>query len=90
MSPSWTLDDDALVIAKRLVSAAPNVEVPRELWLVPLSGGEPRRLDIDISGWSTGLMSFSPDGRHVAFMAGKDSLEVWALTGFLPDKSTAR
>ena len=90
MSLSWTLDDDALVIAKRLVSAAPNVEVPRELWLVPLSGGEPRRLDIDISGWSTGLMSFSPDGRHVAFMAGKDSLEVWALTGFLPDKSTAR
>jgi hypothetical protein len=37
-----------------------------------------------------GDLSVHPDGRRIAFTAGQDSNEVWALENFLPRESTAR
>jgi Tol biopolymer transport system component len=86
---SWTLAGSAVVVAKRLADGPRHLGGPRELWLVPVSSGAPRRLDIDTSGWN--ILNpigarFSTDGRYVAFMAGKGAMEVWALEAFLPSK----
>jgi Tol biopolymer transport system component len=91
---SWTLNGSALVVAKRLTSGRTDRRGgPRELWLVPVSGGAPRKLDIDASSWDivnpVGAR-FSPDGRYVAFMAGKREMEVWALEVSPPTKSASR
>jgi Tol biopolymer transport system component len=90
---SWTLHGRALVVTKRLMSGSRYLGGSRELWLVPVTGEVPRKLDIDASSWNIlgGIGApFSPDGKQVAFMAGKDSAETWALEGFLPAKSASR
>ncbi|MBI3279188.1 MAG: PD40 domain-containing protein [Acidobacteria bacterium] len=100
---SWTLNGSALVVTKRLTSATRSLArnsstggeagVRSELWLVPVSGGAPRKLDIDASSWDIVNpigARFSPDGRYVAFMAGKREMEVWALEVSLPTKSASR
>jgi len=90
---SWTLNGDAVVVTKKLTAGPQHLGGPRELWVVPISGAPPRKLNIDSNGWdilnAIGAR-FSPDGRHVAFMAGKDAMEVWALEGFLPSKNTRK
>lgn len=90
---SWTLNGSALVVTKRLTSGPADRGTPRELWLVPVSGGAPRKLDIDAGNWD--ILNpigarFNPDGRYVAFMAGKREMEVWALEVSLPTKSASR
>ena len=66
----WTRDGSA-VIARSLT----------ELWLVPITGDRPRKLDIDVED---SQVSLSPDGHHIAFLSGKRAFEVWALENFLP------
>jgi Tol biopolymer transport system component len=93
MAPSWTLNGSALVVTKRLMSGTADPSGPRELWFVPVSGGAPRKLDIDASSWDIVNpigARFSPDGRHVAFMAGRRAMEVWALEVPLATKSASR
>jgi dipeptidyl aminopeptidase/acylaminoacyl peptidase len=41
-----------------------------DLWIVPLSGGEPRRLTSHVKSDSRGR--FSPDGRRLAFVSARD------------------
>ncbi len=53
-----------------------------ELWRVPVQGGEPRKLDLTAAHIRD--LRLHPDGRHIAYTAGKDRLEVWALSNFLP------
>jgi tricorn protease len=58
--PMWSPDGGSVVIS--------NSE--RELWLVPVTGGEPRRIARD----PTGLIrdsAFTPDGRWLAFSTGR-------------------
>jgi hypothetical protein len=66
------------------------------LWLVPIDGTAPRRLDIDAAvftkdggGLDSGF-SLSRDGRQIAFLSGKSVAEVWALENFLPASTTAK
>jgi hypothetical protein len=77
-------------VTKRLTVQPRHLGGPRELWLVPLSGAA-RKLDLDVSNWDV-LNAvgprFSPNGKQVAFMAGKRGMEVWALESFL-NRSTA-
>jgi Tol biopolymer transport system component len=77
-SVAWTPDGLNLLVSKK-----PN---PRssatELWLVPVQGGEPRKLDLVADNICD--VRVHPDGRHVAYTAGKDRQEVWALSDFLP------
>ena len=69
-SQAWTPDGRAVVV--QAAGAKPA------LWLVPLDGGAPRSLDVDISSWNLGWR-LHPKGTHIAFRAGKDAREVWAL-----------
>jgi len=54
-----------------------------ELWYVPIQGGEPHRLGIDMKGVRS--PNFSPDGRHIAFTARAGFQEVWSLQKVFPD-----
>lgn len=89
---SWVRDSSALVVTKRLTAQPGHLGGPRELWLVPLSGTA-RKLDLDVSNWdvlSAVGPRFSPDGKQVAFMAGKRGMEVWALESFLNRPAAGR
>jgi Tol biopolymer transport system component len=81
---TWTPDNSSLLVAKRNPSGV-------EMWQVPVNGGSPRKLDIDVGSWLDGAaggldsgFSLSPDGRQIAFMKGKHAAEVWAIENFLP------
>jgi Tol biopolymer transport system component len=78
----WTPDGRAFLVKKVLPKGS-------ELWLVPITGEPPRRLDVDISGWSGGPFgapSLHPDGRQLAFVqrSSEPTTQVWALENFLP------
>ena len=53
---------------------------------------EARKLDIDVSDWhlSGGGIRLHPNGKQIAFFAGKRSQEVWALEDFLPTLDTSK
>ena len=74
-SMPWT-PDGLGVLVKKITSAG------RELWLVPVSGEAPRRVDLDIR--NTGTIRMHPDGRQVAFDSRTFNTEVWVLENFLP------
>jgi hypothetical protein len=81
---AWTPDSSAVLLVKETASH-------RELWLIPVTVGRPRKLDIDPEIWLNGSVkpenetfSLSPDGHRIAFQMGKVVNEVWALENFLP------
>ena len=77
-SVAWTPDGLGL-----LFTGKPNPRGSRtELWRVSVEGGEPRKLDL--ADDSIRELRLHPDGRHIAFTAGNDRQEVWALSNFLP------
>jgi Tol biopolymer transport system component len=84
---SWIPDGSAVIVAKADASGR------QELWLVPIEGGQPRKLDIDASAWllQEGFR-LRPDGKEIAFVsqAGKPGSEIWALENFLPGQTTEK
>ncbi len=83
---SWTPDSQALIAIKTHGDRSKDKEMTRELWLVPIDGDKARKLDIDISDWSLGgrEIRLHPNGREIAFFAGKQSEEIQSLENFLP------
>ncbi len=82
-SIAWTPDGLSL-----LFTGKPSPRGSKtELWLVPVQGGEPRKLDLAADNIRD--LRFHPDGRHIAYTAGKDRQEVWALSNFLPAAEAA-
>lgn len=82
----WTLEGDALVVAKQRYDAGHS-----ELWLIELGSDKPRKLDIDIENWLIGDgFRFDRAGKQVAFVAaaGQPGLEIRALENFLPAQRT--
>lgn len=53
----------------------------RELWTLPVQGGEPRRFPLD--GQFMGV-SLSPDGKRLAIMRADSTYQLWVLENFLP------
>jgi len=85
---AWTLDGRALIVVKQPTQDRDHNEV----WLVPLDGAAPRRLEIDTDSWQLDNgFRLSPDGRQIAFVAsaGKRGQEIWALENFLPPAPAA-
>ena len=84
---SWTPDSQAVIVMK--VFGESGKETGRELWLVPINGAAARKLDIDVSDWGAGSgnIRLHPNGRQIAFFAGKQSEEIWALENFLPARN---
>jgi Tol biopolymer transport system component len=75
---AWAPDGQSVLLARR---ASPGGSQD-ELWLVPVQGGEPRKLGI--TGENMRHLSVHPDGRHIAFTAGGERGEVWVMENFLP------
>lgn len=78
-SLAWTPDQHWLVYATRN-----NANTPSTLWRVPVGGGEPEHVGVNIAGTIKGPQ-FDPSGQRLFFSssaAGKG--EIWALEKFLP------
>ena len=83
----WTPDSRNVLLRRRSVAGSV------ELWLVPIADAAARKLDVDVTRWATGnrgLISLSPDGRHIAFLSGQQISEVWVLENFLPAQTPKR
>ncbi len=75
---AWAPDGRSVLSVRQ-----PNSQDSRtELWLIPVQGGEPRKLGLTAENMSD--LSVHPDGRHIAFTAGHDRSEVWVMENFLP------
>ena len=85
---SWTPDSQAVIVMKGTSEGDRGLreEDPKELWLVPVSKGQARKLNIDVKTWTLGVASIRlhPNGRQIAFFAGDSAREIWALENLLP------
>ncbi|MCZ6811225.1 MAG: hypothetical protein O7D97_04410, partial [Planctomycetota bacterium] len=72
---SWTPDGRHVIVGPW------DTDKPDELWSIPATGGELRKLDL---GFKVKDMSLHPDGRRIAFTVGKYNNEVWVMENFLP------
>src|SRR5205085_12171496 len=82
-SVAWTPDQRYLLF----VMQGNNV---KELWRVPVTGGEPESTGVSVKG---GLYypGMSPDGRQITFGAEEHHPdELWALENFLPVTQTKK
>lgn len=57
----------------------------RSLWRVPVAGGEPEQLGLEME--KLRQPTISPDGRRLAFTAGGTQNETWIMENFLPGKN---
>ncbi len=77
-SVAWAPDGQSVLFTKQPSLA----DSKTELWLIPVQGGEPRKLDLTAENMRE--LSVHPDGRRVAFTAGEDKQTVWVMENFLP------
>ncbi|MEK7409247.1 MAG: hypothetical protein AAB225_29640 [Acidobacteriota bacterium] len=73
----WAPDGRSLLITRRRGPADPQTD----LWLIPVQGGAPRKLELAAEDLRD--IAIHPDGRRIAFTAGQDRSEVWALENLL-------
>ncbi len=74
---AWTPDSRQLVFARG-----------DELWRMPVEGGNPHKLGLAMEQLSD--LRIHPDGRRIAFVAGRHKTEVWVMENFLPALKAAR
>lgn len=84
MALRWTPDGRHLLYA-----VADQAQASSEVWIVPASGGRPRRLGIPLSVAEISSSAFHSDGRTVAFERRSTRNEVWLMDG-LPWQRSAR
>jgi len=77
---TWTPDGRYLLLAKRRPPAGEDRTT--ELWRIPAEGGAAENLGLAMGG--APHLRCHPDGRRIAFAAGTNRAEVWALEKFLP------
>jgi len=84
-------DGQSLLVIKRLgdsdsTGGLASGKDPSEVWLVPLSGGEPKKIGNTPPAFNSAI--FGPDGRHFAYVVtdpgSRPTMELWALENFLP------
>jgi Tol biopolymer transport system component len=89
----WTPTGDA-VIVRKLPRPLDTPTRGGELWLIPLDGSPPRRLDVDLSAAVAGQLGkirLSLDGRQFAYVVGQSyQTETWVLEHFLPQGAGAQ
>ncbi|MDB4581578.1 LpqB family beta-propeller domain-containing protein [Draconibacterium sp.] len=81
----WTADGKYILFVIRPL--ANSLRQPEQnkcsLWRIPLEGGEPENLGLEIN--CTEHLSTHPDGQHIAFYNITDRIgEVWVMENFLP------
>jgi Tol biopolymer transport system component len=76
----WTPGDTAVLVPRGDGQSS-------ALWQVPVDGSSPRRVEFDAAVWPADAFdtwfSLAPDGRSLAFVAGTNAQEVWALENVL-------
>jgi Tol biopolymer transport system component len=77
-SVAWTPDGQSLLFMRETGAG----DSKTQLWLTPVQGGEPRKLDLAVQGMRD--MCVHPDGRHIAFAGAVSRNEVWVMENFLP------
>ena len=86
----WTPDSRAVIVPKFFSTNSDR----KELWLVPVTDGRHRKLDIDVDRWVMpgGGFQLRPNGGQIAFVAdpGGSGPEVWALENFLSAPSATK
>jgi Tol biopolymer transport system component len=89
-SPSWSPDGRWLAVARAPSPAEPGLG---GLYLLPVQGGEPRRLALPEGARRSRAPCFSPDGRHLAYVSyspGASSLDVVELSADYEPKGPSR
>lgn len=82
---TWAPDGHGLIAMKLWSESVGTGRYGKiELWLVPVGGGQPRKLEIDAPNIVEAPVRMHPDGRQIAFIAGAQKAEVWVLENFLP------
>ena len=66
-------DGETLYFTKRMA----------ELWRVPFLGGKAEPVGLEIEDGNIRTLTIHPDGRRIAFQAGRPQKEIWALENFL-------
>jgi eukaryotic-like serine/threonine-protein kinase len=64
--PSWSPDGRWLAVAREPL---PGEQSKEGVYLLPVEGGEPRRLELPRDDGTPVLPSFSPDGRRLAYLS---------------------
>jgi len=76
---SWTPDGLDLIYSTQ-TAASP---VPT-LWRIPAIGGTPTDLRATVNApRNLNAVALSPDGRRIAYAAGRTAFEIWTMEGFL-------
>ena len=82
--PVWAQDGKTILFGGRI--SGPK-ETKREIWQIPVEGGDPQKISSDMAGRDIKL---HPDGRRIAFTSGKTSTEIWVMENFLAGLKAAR
>jgi Tol biopolymer transport system component len=81
---TWTPDGTYVLFPKY----DPGREGKAQLWRVPVRGGEPEKLDIEM--WGFYNLAIRPDGTQLAFSSygpTKREPELWMMENFLPEST---
>ncbi len=73
---AWTPDGHGILFVKGRTQKGTD-----ELWQIPAEGGEPQGLGLALRQLRD--IRFDPEGRRIAFSAGYNKAEVWAMENFL-------
>jgi len=79
----WTQDASALLVAAP-VESEPGPESDIVIWRVPVDGSPAQSL-ATIKVASYGSITFSTDGRNVAFIRGDSTVQGWFITPLTPE-----
>jgi Tol biopolymer transport system component len=75
---AWASDGKNLLFVRPVNSGGSETD----LWLIPLQGGEPRKMELSAKNMHD--LSVHPDDRHIAFTTSQDRSEIWVMENFLP------
>ena len=84
---AWTPDGKYVLFPKH----NPEEQGKSQLWRIPVQGGGPEKLDIEM--WGLYFLTVHPDGTRLAFVSNGPSLEqaeLWIMENFLPEKSSKK
>jgi beta-lactamase regulating signal transducer with metallopeptidase domain/Tol biopolymer transport system component len=84
---TWTPDGKYVLFPKH----DPKEEAKAQLWRVPVQGGEPEKLDIEMYGFY--FLTLDPGGTRLAFSSYGPSWkepELWMMENFLPESAVRK
>jgi len=84
---TWTPDGKYVLFPKH----NPDEKGKSQLWRIPVQGGEPEKLNIEM--WGFYELTVHPDGTRLAFASYGPALaqaEIWKMENFLPERSSKK